>query len=181
MNNDTSYDHLLWGVRRSVRYHDRRSGFFRGCHVLVMVVVLLAGSSSAAAIFSAVGAGGGDLSLHWQLLSMGLITLLTTLDLAIGFSGRAWRYADLKRRFIELEQKLVTREQPSADDLAALTQERLAIEMDEPPVLRVLDILCHNELLVAMDRDRADLVQVGFLQRRLAHFFDLGINRLQRQ
>ena len=36
--------------------------------------------------------------------------------------------------------------------LAELTDRRLAIEAGEPPILRFLDALCHNELLTAVGR-----------------------------
>ena len=36
--------------------------------------------------------------------------------------------------------------------LAELTDRRLAIEAGEPPILRLLDALCHNELLTAVGR-----------------------------
>ena len=36
--------------------------------------------------------------------------------------------------------------------LAELTDRRLAIEAGEPPILRFLDALCHNELLIAVGR-----------------------------
>lgn len=60
------------------------------------------------------------------------------------------------------------------EDLRTWTARRLLIEADEPPVLRVLDILCHNELLLAMDYPRSELCRVPWWKRLLAPFMNLS-------
>ena len=59
-----------------------------------------------------------------------------------------------------------------------MTDRRLDIERQEPPVLRVLDTLCYNELVRAMGY--GEQVRVGFWQRLFANFFDLADHRLGR-
>ena len=50
---------------------------------------------------------------------------------------------------------------------------RLEIERDEPPVLRVLDSICHSELLRATGYDRSQYVEIAWYQRLLAQFVDV--------
>ena len=64
--------------------------------------------------------------------------------------------------------------------LAEFAARRLAIEADEPPVLRVLDALCHNELVTALGLDDAERAAVTPLQRWLAPLVDVRPDRLRR-
>jgi hypothetical protein len=56
-----------------------------------------------------------------------------------------------------------------ATALAAFTARRLEIEADEPPILKVLDSVCHNELLRAMGYDKSEFYRIGVVQRMLRH------------
>ena len=163
---------LLWGVRRSVRYHDRRQGFFERCHVLVMALVVLSGSATIAAFGSSLAA---DWSLEAKLFPAALITVLSTLDIMFGFSARTTLHSNLKRRFINLERELVPLEydpDPPEDAVNKLWLERLSIEADEPPVLRVLDSICHNELMRAKGHKDNELCKISLLSRLLSSFID---------
>ena len=52
--------------------------------------------------------------------------------------------------------------------------------MDEPPVLRVLDSLCYNEQLRAMDYPESEMVIIGWFQRKMAPFIDVHSNQLRK-
>ena len=56
---------------------------------------------------------------------------------------------------------------------------RLTIEADEPPVLRALDVLCHNEMCRA-DGRLDDIYDLPWWQRIAANVFDLGEPRARR-
>ena len=62
--------------------------------------------------------------------------------------------------------------------VAEWTDRRLEIEAGEPRILRVLDTICYNEMLRAMDHQRRDQIPIGFWQRCFAHFFDFREHRL---
>jgi hypothetical protein len=55
------------------------------------------------------------------------------------------------------------------------------IESEEPPPLRVLDIICHNELCEAMGYDRCHFYKVGWLQSLAAPFFDLSPSSIKKE
>lgn len=93
--------------------------------------------------------------------------------------GRLHR--DLKGRFIALEMAILAGDdQP--DTWAKYEVERLRIEQDEPPIYRALDLLCHNELLVAEGHKRtgdaaahfADVGKVQRFTRHIVHWPDLA-------
>lgn len=73
----------------------------------------------------------------------------------------------LRARFIDLEMAMVSGDL-SAASWEGYRQRRLAIERDEPPIYRALDLLCHNEVCQAEGFTRArhteQFAKVGFLQ-----------------
>ena len=170
---------LLWGVRRSVRYHDRRHGFHERFHAAVIFFAMVGGSATVVAFGTAIGE---SLPLELRLLPAALVTVLSAIDLVVGTMRKAWLHADLKRRFIEIERDALRAGADAPDEvLLELEARRLQVETDEPPVLRVLDAICHNELLRAEGYPRDRQVPIGFWQRRFAQFFDFREHRLQFQ
>lgn len=171
---DDGYD-LLFGVRRSIRYHLRRQRFFERWHAFTNAVSVVFSSAVLAVLI-------GELSDFWVILAAAVVTLFAVTDLVIGTSRMATLHNELARRFIFLEKKT---HKARADDPATLTRlidERLDIEADEPPPLRVLDCLCHNELLRAMDYapDCGQYARVRWWQRLTAQFFDWNIDGINK-
>lgn len=172
------YHELLFGVRRSVRYHNRRRRFYTALHKWQVFCSLLLAS---AIVMAFAGAIGGEWPLWVKTLPAALVSVLAGLDLVFGTVDKTWLHADLERQFIELERQLgAARDNPTAELIAQVTDRRLDIERQEPPVLRVLDTLCHNELVHAMGYGAEQQVRVGFWQRLFANFFDLADHRLGR-
>ena len=56
-------------------------------------------------------------------------------------------------------------------------QRRLEIEEAEPPKLRVIDLLCHNEL-VAAKYQHGKVYPIGPLRRWLGHLIDLEVTKI---
>nr|DAH57964.1 MAG TPA: SMODS and SLOG-associating 2TM effector domain family 4 [Caudoviricetes sp.] len=152
---------LKFGVRRSCRYHDRRRAYFDTLHKITNVLtILLAGS----VVFSIAHEGSKDPS--WLIGIALLASLLSAVDLVVGYAQKANLHRELKIRFAQLEIDILT----GGEDKAALrefTKARLTIEKDEPPVYRALDILCQNELLIA---DGYEGEEYEELMGRLASF-----------
>ncbi len=133
---------LLFGVRRSVLYHERRNSFFSDCHrVTNFLTILMAGS----ALFDLAKEG----PTAWWLAAVSIIAaLFAVTDMVCGFSRSADRHGRLRERFADLEMRML-----SGDALDATwkqyERDRLTIERDEPPIYIALDWLCRNELLTA--------------------------------
>lgn len=160
---------LEFGVRRSVRYNLRRRAFFEFWHRVTSASAVLFGSATLTSLFA-------NLPAHWTAAAAGVVTLLGGIDLVIGLAARAWTHADIARRFIELEKQMVTAPRSDAE-LRRLINARLDIERDEPPVLGVLNVICHNDLLRAQGM-YSQIVPVTWFQRRLAHFVDFKLDRM---
>lgn len=172
---DRAHHELLFGVRRSVRYHMRRVSSLDGFHGFVIFMAFVLSLATIAIL-------GTELAPGWKLLPAALTSLLVAVDLLIGSSRKARQHADLARRFIELERKMVVGQADMTDaTIAEWKDQRLQIELKEAPILRVLDTLCHNELLRAMGYEPERYIPVRWWQRFFAQFIDLREDLLHRQ
>ena len=115
MNPDeTPYDSFygnLFGVRKSVRYHQRRQAFHEWWNT-VIIALSFACSASAMAEWSA----------EWRQLLIGATSFLLMLNWVVGLTRRANAHAKLGQRFASLEQDMVPFEKNR--DLEAENEER---------------------------------------------------------
>lgn len=151
---------LLFGVRRSVRYHLHRRRWFDRVHRLIQTVTLAASSAAVAALLGAWG---------WEAYAAAAVVA--------GPDRRAREHGDLAREFIGLEREM-TLGRCDPGWLAEWTARRLEIEAAEPPVL---DAICHDELIRAGGYDAAHRSNVSWLQRTLADVIDVGAGRLDKR
>jgi len=150
-------ENLLFDIRRSIRYHERRTAFFERMHrVTDLITILLAGVVLSELL-------GSPSRLILQILA-GLGALLSASDLVIGYGRRADGHRRLKRQFIFLEADV-----SSGKELNTVARQRLNIEADEPPAYRALDVLCHNQLCRAFGKPRCELYRVPWWMRWTAH------------
>ncbi|MBW1666751.1 MAG: hypothetical protein JRJ66_01630 [Deltaproteobacteria bacterium] len=173
MSKDTDKElyKLLFGVRRSVRYHNRRRQFFDRLHKFSVFLSALAGTATLASVLAKAGP-------TYTLIFAAAVAIFSVIDLVIGTAQAARLHHDLARRFFSLEKSIVSLKDPSDEDLAALTARRLDIEADEPPSLKVLDSICHNELLRALGYDSSHYVQIKWYQRLFAQLFDIHEHKI---
>ena len=163
---DDKFDKLSWWVPISVRYHDRREGFFIRCRVVTMLFVVLPASC--------IVMSGLLLAGHLvKLLSIfGVVVVaLGSFYVMTRFGARAALHNDLRRRFIRIEQQMTGLSEDDTAQIDRLMKEVLAIEADRPRVLNVLNNICYNEEAVVRGRVDA-MVPMSFMQRLCADFFD---------
>jgi len=160
---------LQFGVRRSIRYHQRRRSFFETLDQSANLIAVVFGSATILGVLQ-------ENAKHWAIAAGILVTAVSAINLVVGSSRKAWAHADFGRRFTELECKLLA--DPSEDLLHEITERRLTIEAEEPPILRVLDMLCHNEELRSEGRPQLQ-ARITWPQRLFAQFFDVGLDATQ--
>ena len=165
------YRKLLFGVRRSVRYHDKREGFFSTIRQLVDVAVFLSSSSAIFALAMIVK----NVWSPWVLALFPIIPAVAScIALVFRVGDMAATHKQLKQEFIRLEQKMIAIENSAtAKQVRKRNQERLSLEAREPPQLRVLSRICHNELARATGYGKKHKYPVAPWQRLLAHFWDI--------
>lgn len=152
---------LLFGVRRSVRYHNHRRRFYEVWNTSTVAIATVGGSGAVIGFF-------GPHSWISAALAC-LVALVGAIDLAVGTSRCANLHTDLARRFIDLEQHFSHGRNLSDDEHAELTRARLQIEAGEPPTLRLLDEICHHELLRALG-DKREPPSIPLWRRLMANW-----------
>jgi len=166
------YNKLLFGVRRSIRYHNRRRLFFDRLHKISTFLSALSGTATFASVLAKAGP-------FWTLTFAASVAVFSAADLVLNTSEKARLHHDFARNFFELEKEMIKCENPSQEDISRFTLRRLDIEAEEPPVLKVLDAICHNELLRALGYDRSYYADIKWYQRLFANFFDICEHKLE--
>lgn len=162
----TDMDNLLFGVRRSIRYHNRRRAFYDRVHKVSTFLSALSGTATLASVLAKAGPG-------WTLSFAAAVAIFSVLDLVVGTAQAARNHNDLAKRFFDLEKAIVTSIDSTEKAFLEFTGRRLDIEADEPPPLKVLDSICHNELLRAMGYEESRFVKIKWYQRLLSQFIDI--------
>ncbi len=177
---DKAAHDLLFDIRRSVRYHDRREGFFSRIRNAADLFAFVGMSAAVAEIATGVGSGW---PLLLQLAGPLLAAVLVGVALVYQVSAKSTLHNRLKREFIALEQSMLRHgDSVPPEVLADLTHRRLEIEADEPPILRVLDTICYNDVVWAMGLDPKNQMRpVTPIQRMLAAFIDVQRDRLYQE
>ncbi len=166
-------NNLVFGVKRSIRYHNHRRRFFDRLDKFTKIFSLVTGSG---AFVTALG------SYHGLTLTFAaLVTVLSAVNLVVGPAQDARLHEDLARRFAELDYEIKRAGQLNPGRLNALGAERLKIESDEPPPLRVLDTICHNELCRALGYESCEFYKVDPVQRFFANVIDLWPWRMKKE
>ncbi|KPU82198.1 hypothetical protein JI57_04515 [Psychromonas sp. PRT-SC03] len=164
---------LLFSVRRSIQYHNRRRGFYNRYNLLTNAFAIIGGSGIALQIFQ-------QTNTPWEGIVPGMFIVITsTLNLVINTVQKIHQHHNLSRQFIELEKKIITGKPYKGRDINQWEATKLSIESDEPPILQVLDTICHNDLLRRMDYPESDQVKIGFLQRLFSNIVDIAPHRLK--
>lgn len=183
MDPQTTYKYEVekYHVRRSVKYHDYRRRFFDN---LLNVSLFLAISSGPAMIFLSTIV---DSENNADKLIGYLPAICASIFAGVALVGKAGVKAalhnELKTEFIRLRQDMERRANVSDQDVAEWTAARLAIETREPPINRVIDALCHNEVTQSMGvKDKTAYVRVLVWHRFVGPFtryFDNSLRNYQ--
>lgn len=165
----TNWYSLLFDVRRSVRYHTRRRRFYDRLDQLTNMLGLIFGST---AVYGVMTENSALKPL--AIAAAGVVTIFSAINLVVGSARQAREHADFARQYIELEKQMNT--VPDEQLLKEIRHARLAIEAEEPPVMRVLDCICYNELCQAFGHEqRAD---IHWFQRLFAQIVDIRPDKI---
>lgn len=135
-------------------------------------LVLLFSALSATAIFTTVVA---NLGKPYELSFSFFLALITFTDLVINSARMSRLHSDLYMQFVNLEKDLVLAgDAPEDSVLRQMHARRLSLEAEEPPVLTILNLLCHNEIVSTYGYDKSHLVSITAWQRFWAHLYSFG-------
>ena len=141
----------LFGIRRSARYHERRRAFFEAVNTWILASQVTVSSSFGALVLLNSEEGPRTYS-DVGVFVVALVGLLAALNLVVGSQRRAFLHSSLAQKFAQLEQDITPHEHDEKIGISFVNdfrRKRLAIEEGEPPKLRIIDLLSHNELVVS--------------------------------
>jgi len=163
---------LLFGVRRSIQYHNRRKGFYNQFNLLTNAFAIIGGSGMALQMLQ-------QTNNAWAATASGMFIVITsTVNLVVNTTHKANQHHNIAQQFIALEKQIITAQQPIIN-INQWQSTKLTIEANEPPILQVLDTICHNDLLRRMGYNDSFQVQVSFIQRLLSNIIDITPHKLK--
>ena len=146
-----AFDDLMFHVRCSVKYHAERRRFYENVNNLVLFLALVLNTATIASVLDLFGQKIDGSGMWIGLIPSVVVTVLIGLTLVGRVGTKANDHNDLKRRFIRLQQQMEQHVALVDDEaLAAWKAERLDIEMDEPPINRVVHAKCYNEVVKSL-------------------------------
>lgn len=158
----------LFAVARSVRYHAKREAFFQTLDQWSKII----------SVTLSLGVVGDLLngSPKFSLWLAAGVAAVGVIDLVKGFGAMSKRHLELGQQFISLNQDYVR----LGDDITEmqfrdLCARRLEIEKREPPILKTLNRICHNEECHVRKRDEYGYPLKWYV-RRSAHFCNWFFN-----
>jgi hypothetical protein len=159
---------LLWRVRLSNLYHQKRERFLDGVDRGAKAISALGAAAAFTQVRSATDLG---------LWITGFITVISTLSLVYGPSSKARRHAELARDFKRLEADIIAiGSSLSLPDLSKFEAKFLVLEASEPAALGALVTQCHNELAVAYGKPD-EVTKLPWIQRCFKNWFDFDQSR----
>lgn len=171
---DRHYE-VLFGIRRSVRYHDHRRRFYSSVGSTINFFIVIGACLIVASTFA------GSEAL--QRAAGAFVAVLVAIDLVSGTVEKATLHADLYRRFIHLEKRMLNPGSLNSEALTSIESVQLDIEMDEPSVYHALNRSCHNEILRSEGRPELFETLNWFHRtfRNLLHFPNLPPTQRKRE
>ena len=178
------FDDLLFHVHCSIKYHARRRRFFENVNNAALFVAFLFSTATMSSLLDTPAGASGLLAFLGELPAVAT-SVLIGISLVGRVGTKANDHNDLKRRFIRLQQRM-ERERGEVNEAAVgkLVEERLAIEADEPPINRVVQARCYNEVVKSLktvqDTDKRFIKirwwhrTLGWLTRAFDDGLDLG-------
>lgn len=145
-------------IQRSARYHRARERFFTTWSNIFSFFCMLSGSAVVVSMLSSAPA--------WLSITAGaVVAIAQALELIGRVSQKAMLHNGLATEFISLERSMHTNDDVN---VKALRSQILSIEVREPPIKRFLDLICHNQVALAIGSE--DIVKLTFWQRHLAQY-----------
>ena len=132
---DTRTRDLTFTVKKSIRYHDYRRGFYRAAVSWIHFLGIVAGSAALATLTK---------DLAWRSVFPAVFTVVSAAGLVARVGEKQALHTDLYKRWVRLEQEYLK----GVMTLDQLEIASLEIEIDEPPLYKALNRHCHNEVLL---------------------------------
>jgi|GEM_PF-3130012 len=154
---------LLWNTQLGVRYHMHMQNCYARFGKFVTALSLVM-SSAAFATFYQNDNG-------WAKWLACAVALIQTLELVIDSKSKTTLHASLRQKYLQLELELSERDFIYDYEQKSLTAKRIAIEVEEPPIIKELMDHCNNELVTVYDLEDENKIHMGRYERFKANLY----------
>jgi len=161
---------MLFSVCRSIRYHQRRRGFYDRLDKTSNMLSLILGSATIYGVLQ-------ENAKNVALIASATVTVVSSINLVVSSAQRGRDHTDFMRKYVELEKRMLG--EPSEELLLEVSTARLTIEAEEPPVLHVLNSICHNDMLRARGYAKKHFLKIGWFQALLAQIIDINVSGIK--
>lgn len=144
----------------SIRYHEKRSAFFDRSETITNYLSLIFGSTSFLGLVA---------DQKWLIaISAFIVAIASFLSITIRFSSKARKHDDFKKQYVELQKKLIV-DKIDMQLIQQINKDILDIEAQEPAIMNTLNIIAHNEEVIATSSSKEYrnkvLVKVGWFKK----------------
>lgn len=154
---------LLWNARLGIRYHMHLHAAYSRMGKFITAFTLLMSTAAFTAVYQSEGVPP-ELA-KWLVC---IAALLQTIELVVDTKGKAILHSTLRQKYLHFELSLLGRQYILESEEKEFNQERVSIEVEEPPINRALIDFCHNELVniyYTPECRKEHLVSLSFLAK----------------
>ncbi|MCG6272323.1 hypothetical protein K6U70_09110 [Vibrio vulnificus] len=133
---------LLWNARLGIRYHMHLHAAYSRMGKFITAFTLLMSTAAFTAVYQSEGVPP-ELA-KWLVC---IAALLQIIELVVDTKAKAILHSTLRQKYLHFELSLLGRQYILESEEKEFNQERVSIEVEEPPINRALLDFCHNELV----------------------------------
>lgn len=158
------YELSEYQLRLGIHYHMRRQQFFEKWHRSTGVISLIFSTSAIAVITKNTELG---------IICSAIVAIFQCFDLIIDTRGKAELHNSLRREYIQVNTKLIENKTTYSDSSNVDIEKMIkVIEMNEPPVKKVLLELAHNDVCRSFGYDKNKFHTVNWFVARTCNLID---------
>jgi hypothetical protein len=153
-----------FNIMMSIRYHMKRQHFFSRFHRVVSILTIAFSTAAFASILNQVGVA---------LYASATVVLLQSIDLFVDSRKSTELHNDLRRSYLILYKELLKHDNHMLTDKQSrnIRAKISEIEMDEPPIMRALLELSHNDVVKATNSKNENMIEVSWFKRITSQCF----------
>lgn len=99
------------------------------------------------------------------------VALAQTLELVVDSKAKTTLHASLRQKYLQLELELSERDFVYDYEQKSLMAKRIAIEVEEPPIIKELMNHCNNELVSVYDLEEKHKISMGWYGKVKANLY----------
>ena len=156
---DENYEQIKFRVYCNIIYHTAQFRFFNLIDKTINFLIIVSGS----AIFV-------EMSSSLQNTTTVSIAILGIIQIVFDPRGSAIRHDNIRRSYHKLFNKMLESDKSETELLRKVKREIVKISSDEPPPLKVLDIISHNRACETLGYPNEEKYKVSLFYSLFCNF-----------